>query len=132
MVPKKKGQIVKFHTPLEGENPNQVYVLLDIIEDDNRPRADIQALNEGLPFPPINTVHLNNLEVVELSTQDLVGHIVTIIKSDYSEVVGKVLGVSEQKIILDLTKGINGVETNVYLSVVDKQGKEHMGTLFVN
>ncbi|RTY65551.1 hypothetical protein [Flavobacterium sp. LB2P53] len=132
MKPNKQGQIVKFHTPLEGENPEQLYVVIEVIEDDERPRADIQALNTGLAFPPINTVRLNDLEVVEVSTQDLIGHYVTINKSDYSQVDGKVISVNEQKINLDLTNGINGVETNVYLTVVDKNGKEHLGTLNVN
>ena len=132
MRPNKQGQIAKFHTPLEGENPEQLYVVLEVIEDDERPRADIQALNTGLSFPPINKVHLDDLEVVEVSTQDLIGHYVTIDKSDFSQVDGKVISVSEQKINLDLSKGINGVETNVYLTVVDKNGNEHMGTLFVN
>lgn len=132
MKPTKQGQIAKFHTPLPDENLNQLYVVLEIIEDDERPRADIQALNTGLSFPPINTVRLNDLEVVEVSTQDLIGHVVIINKSDYSQIEGKVISVSEQKINLDLSKGITGVETNVYLTIVDKQGKEHMGTLFVN
>lgn len=132
MTPNKQGQIVKFHTPLQGENSEQLYVVLQITNDDERPRADIQALNTGLAFPPINTVRLNDLEVVEVSTQDLIGHYVTINKSDYYQVDGKVINVSEQKINLDLSNGIYGVETNVYLTVVDKNGKEHMGTLFVN
>ena len=132
MKPNKQGQIVKFHTPLEGENPEQLYVVLEVIEDDSRPRADIQALNTGLAFPPINKVRLNDLEIVEVSTQDLIGHYVTIDKSDYSQVDGKVISVNEQKINLDLTNGINGVETNVYLTVVDRNGKQHIGTLNVN
>ncbi|WP_426095177.1 hypothetical protein [Flavobacterium sp. DSR2-3-3] len=132
MKPNKQGQIVKFHTPLEGENPEQFYVVLEVIEDDSGPRADIQALNTGLAFPPINTVRLDDLEVVEVSTQDLIGHYVTINKADYSQVDGKVISVNEQKINLDLTNGINEVETNVYLTKVDKNGKEHLGTLYVN
>ena len=132
MKPNKQGQIVKFHTPSHGENPEQLYVVLEVIEDDERPRADIQALDTGLAFPPINPVRLNDLEVVEVSTQDLIGHYVTIDKSDYSQVDGKVISVNEQKINLDLTNGINGVETNVYLTVVDRNGKQHIGTLNVN
>jgi transcription antitermination factor NusG len=132
MKPNKQGQIVKFHTPLEGENPEQFYVVLEVIEDEERPRVDIQALNTGLAFPPINTVRFDDLEVVEVSTQDLIGHYVTIDKSDFSQVDGKVINVGEQKINLDLSNGINGVETNVYLTVVDKNGKEHIGSLFVN
>ena len=41
MKPNKQGQIVKFHTPLEGENPEQLYVVLEVIEDDSRPRVGI-------------------------------------------------------------------------------------------
>jgi hypothetical protein len=98
MIPIEKGQIVKFHTPLPEENPNQLYVLLEVIADDERPRADIQALNTGLSFPPINTVRLGDLEVVEVNTNDLIGHKVTINKSDYSQVEGRVIKVSEQKV----------------------------------
>lgn len=132
MIPNKIGQVAKFHTPLPDENPNQLYVVLEIKKDDERPRVDIKALNTGLSFPPINTVLLNDLEVIEVDTADLVGYEVTINKADYSQATGKVLKVSEQKIILDLTKGIKGVETNVWLTIEDENGKEHLGTLFVN
>ncbi len=132
MRPNKNGQVAKFHTPLPDENPDQLYVVLEIIEDDERPRADIKALNTGLSFPPINTVKLDDLEVVEVDTADLVGHNVTINKADYSQATGKVVKVSEQKIMLDLTKGVKGVETNVWLTIEDENGKEHTGTLFVN
>ena len=131
MRPNKKGQIAKFHTPLPDENPEQLYVVLELVEDDDRPRAQIQALNTGLSFVPINTVSLNDLEVVEVSTQDLIGHQVTINKSDFSQVKGKVIKVDEQKIMLDLTKGVTGVETNVWLTIIDENGKEQMGTLYV-
>lgn len=132
MKPNKIGQVAKFHTPLPDENPDQLYVVLEIKEDDERPRADIKALNTGLSFPPINTVLLDDLEVVEVDTADLVGHQVTINKADYSQATGKVIKVSEQKIMLDLTKGVKGVETNVWLTIEDESGKEHTGTLFVN
>lgn len=132
MRPNKNGQIARFHTPLEGENPEQLYVVLEVIEDDERPRADIQALNMRGAFVPINTVRLDDLEVVEVDTQDLIGHKVTINKSDYSQIEGRVISVSEQKIMLDLSKGEKGVETNVWLTVVDNHGVEHTGTLIVN
>jgi transcription antitermination factor NusG len=132
MIPTKQGQIVKFHTPSADENPNQLYVVLEVIEDDERPRADIQALNTGLAFPAINKVRLGDLEVVEVDTNDLIGHQVTINKSDYSQVEGRVVKVSEQKIEVNLSNGVHGVETNVWLTVVDNDGVEHLGTLFVN
>jgi hypothetical protein len=34
MRPNKKGQIAKLHTPLVGENPEQLYVVIEVIEDD--------------------------------------------------------------------------------------------------
>lgn len=128
----KKGNIVKFHTTLPDESPNQLYVVLEVIEDDERPRADIQALNTGLSFPPVNTVRLSDLEEVEVDTNDLIGHSVTINKSDYSQVKGRVIKVSEQKIDVNMSNGIHGVETNVWLTIVDIDGVEHIGTLFVN
>jgi hypothetical protein len=132
MRPNKLGQVAKFHTPLPDENPDQLYVVLEIKEDVERPRADIKALNTGLSFPPINTVLLDDLEVVEVDTSELVGHEVTINKADYSQATGKVVKVSEHKIMLDLTKGVKGVETNVWLTIQDENGTEHTGTLFVN
>lgn len=131
MIPAKEGQIVKFHTPLADENPNQQYVVLEIKENGEKSRADIRALNTGLSFPPVNTVLLSDLEVIEVDTSDLIGHKVTINKSDYSQVVGKVIKVKEQKINLNLSRGIHGVETNVWVTVLDDSGAEHMGTLYV-
>lgn len=132
MKPNKPGQVARFHTPLPDEDPDQLYVVLEIKEDVEKPRADIKALNTGLSFPPINTVLLDDLKVVEVDTSDLIGYEVTIQKADYSEATGKVVRVSEQKISLDLSKGVKGVETNVWLTIQDKNGKEHTGTLFVN
>ena len=131
MIPTKEGQIVKFHTPLADENPDQQYVVLEIKEDGEKSRADIQALNTGMSFPPINTVLLSDLKVIEVDTTDLIGHKVTINKSDFSQIVGKVVKVKEQKINVDLSRGIHGVETNVWVTVLDDKGAEHMGTLYV-
>lgn len=96
MKPNKPGQVAKFHTPLPDEDPDQLYVVLEIKEDVEKPRADIKALNTGLSFPPINTVLLDDLKVVEVDTSDLMGYEVTIQKADYSEATGKVVRVSEQ------------------------------------
>jgi hypothetical protein len=126
-----KGNIVKFHTTLPDENPNQLYVVLEVIEDDERPRADIQALNTGLSFAPISKVRLGDLEIVEVDTNDLIGHNVTKNKSDYSQVEGRVIKVSEQKIEVNMSNGVHGVETDVWLTIVDKDGVEHLETLFV-
>ena len=132
MTPTKVGQVAKFHTPNSDEDPNQLYVVLEIKGDDDSARVDIKALNTGLSFPPISTVKLSDLEVVAVNTSDLIGHTVIINKADYSQVSGKVIAVSEQQIMLDLTKGVEGVETNVWVTIQDENGKEHKGTLFVN
>lgn len=128
----KQGQIVKFHSPLADENPNQLYVVLEVTEENYRPRADIQALNTGLSFPPINTVKLEDLEVVEVDATELIGHKVTIIKSDFSKVDGRVIKIGEQKIQVNMSKENDGVKTNVWLTIIDNEGIEHIGTLFVN
>lgn len=109
----KEGKIVKFHSPLVNENPDQLYVVLEVIEDDEKSRAKIQALNTGLSFPPVNTVKLADLQTVKVDPNDLIGYKVTIIKSDDSNVEGRVIKVSEQKIDLDLSLAVKGVETNV-------------------
>ena len=93
MRPNKIGQLAKFHTPLPDENPNQLYVVLEIIENTERPRAYIKALKTGLSFPPISCVSLKDLEVVEVDTADLFGHIVTINKANYSRATGKIVNV---------------------------------------
>ena len=128
----KEGQIVKFCSPLIDKNPEQVYVVLEIMPDDKMPTANIQALNTGLSIVPVNTVRVNELEVVEVSTNDLLGLIVKIKKTDSSLVLGRVINIDQSKINLDLDKTIGGIDTNVYLKVVDKDGIEHTGTLFVN
>lgn len=132
MTPNKPGQLAKFHTPLPDENPTRLYVVLEIIEDVERPRADIKALNTGLLFPPINTVLLDELVVVEVETTDLVGHEVTINIDNYTQVTGKVVKVCKQKIMPELSKGLKEVETNVVLTIQDENGNEHTGSLLVN
>ena len=131
MRPNKIGQIAKFHTPLPDEDPDQLYVVLEVIEDVDRPRADIRALKTGISFVPINTVLLNDLEIVEVETADLIGHKVIINTEDNTQKAGKVVKVNDQKIMLDLNKTDKGVETNVWLTIEDETGTEHTGTLFV-
>ncbi|SMP20310.1 hypothetical protein [Flavobacterium hercynium] len=128
----KEGKIVKFHSPQANENPDQLYVVLEVIEDAERSKAKIQALNTGLSFPPVNTVKLADLKTVKIDPNELIGHKVTIIKSDDSRAEGRVIKVSEQKIDLDLSLAVKGVQTNVLLTVVDNDGAEHLGMLFID
>lgn len=132
MKPYKPGQVAKFHTPLPEDNPDQLYVVLEVIDDVEIPRIRIKALNTGLAFPPVNTVLSDDLEVVEAGTADLLGYRVTISKPDRSQATGLVVKAEAQKKNPELTKVVNGVETNIWLTIQDESGKEHTGTLFVN
>ncbi len=122
-------QIPKFYTQLPDENPAQLYAVLEINLDAEWPRADIKVLNTDLSCLLLNTVLLFGLGVGKADTADLVGLEVKIKKANYSPGTGKVVKVSEQKIMLGLTKG---VKTNVRLNITDETGKEHTGTLLVN
>lgn len=66
MKPIKRGQIVKFHTPYEDEDSNQLYLVHEVFEDGEKSRAKIEALDTGLSFPPIAVVYLRDLEIDEL------------------------------------------------------------------
>jgi hypothetical protein len=132
MRPYKPGQVAKFHALLPDENPDKLYVVLETKEEVERSTADIKAFNIELSLPPINTILIDDIEVVEVDISDLEGHEVTINKADYSQATGKVIKISRKKIMLDLTKGVKGVETNVWLTIQDENGTEHTGTLFLN
>jgi len=132
MRPNKIGQIAKYHAPLPDENPNQLFVVLEIFLDVERPRAIIKEINTGLLFTLTKTRFVEELEVVKVKTTDLIGHKATIRKNDYSQITGNVIRVNQENIMLDLNKVDKGVETNVWLTIQDKIGIEHSGTLFVN
>lgn len=71
MKPTKKGQIVKLHTPFEYEDPKQLFVVLEFIEDGIKSRGKIQPINTGMTFNPIHLVRAEDLEVVEGQTFEL-------------------------------------------------------------
>jgi hypothetical protein len=133
MLPNKAGQVVRFHTPFPDEDPNMIYNLLYLDEEDypNR-RADIRPISSSLSIPPINRVQLSDLEVVELDLNDLMMHKVTVIKEDNSEAIGRVVKLHQDKVIPELTvKEGKGVKTNALITVRDFDAQEHTGYLFV-
>lgn len=71
MKPNRKGQIVKFHTPNNEEGTEQLYIILEYIEDESRSRVKIQALNTGLSSPRTSIVLAEDLEVDEGQTLEL-------------------------------------------------------------
>jgi len=88
MKPNKIGQVVRFHTPFPHEDPNQLYVILEIHLDVEKPRALIKELNGGKPLALTTSVLVEDLELAEVCSTDLIGHNVTINKADYSRVKG--------------------------------------------
>ncbi len=132
MVPIKNGQIVKFHTPLEDENPNQLYVVVELFLDKEIPLASIQALGTGLSIPPIMKVKIEDLTVEEVTTDDLIGSEVTIIDGSSTEHKGHVISARDQKILLDMEQRDGKVLTNVWLTISNNEKIEHSGYLLVN
>jgi flagellar biosynthesis/type III secretory pathway ATPase len=60
----------------------------------------------------------------------MIGHYVTINKSDYSQATGKVISVQDQKISLKSYKGITGVETNVWVTIQDEKGRAYRNFIY--
>ena len=131
MQPTTVGQVVKYKDLFPGEDPNQKYIILEIHFDVEKPRALIKELNGNKIFASTCSRLVEELEVVEVDTTDLLGYETTIDKTDNTQAKGKVVKVNEQKVMLDLAKRAKGVETNVWITIQDEHGKEHTGTLFV-
>ncbi len=133
IFPDKAGQLVKYHTPFPDENPNQLYVVVEIFEygEGIKPKATTRALNTGWSFPPTQKVLLEDLQIAEVDTTDLVGYRVSLIKEDHSKATGKVISVETDKQLVNLVKLENRVETNVKIAIQDDAGNIHHGTLLV-
>lgn len=71
MKPIKRGQIVKLHTPYEDEDPNQLYLVLEFMEDGDRSRARIETLNTGFSFPWTTIVYAKDLEIDEMQRKQV-------------------------------------------------------------
>lgn len=129
--PRKIGQIVKFHTPLSDENPDQQYVIIELNADADVPRALVRALGTGLQFPPVNNVKIKDLTVVKISTKDLIGYPVTVITGSNEKHSGKAIKAQSDELLLELVLSDSSVSTNVSLTIVDDEEKEHVGFLVV-
>ncbi len=71
MKPSKIGQVVKFHTPYEDEDPNQLYQVLEFREDGEKSRVLIETMNTNFFFTPTTVVYAKDLEVDKLLTKQL-------------------------------------------------------------
>jgi hypothetical protein len=61
----KIGQVVKFLKPFPDEDPEQPYIIKEVMEGYEDTRIDISPLNLGLAFPPVYTVRSTELSLVE-------------------------------------------------------------------
>ncbi|WP_339865379.1 hypothetical protein [uncultured Algoriphagus sp.] len=124
-----KGHLVKFHTPYPEEDPSQLYLLLEVKDYDHfdTPWADILALGTGFSFPSINMVKLEDLEVVEWNTEELLGNYGAVLKEDGSKVPGKIIQIS--------TDGNNKEplgNLTIHALIRDDKGEEHNGRLLMD
>lgn len=132
MTPTAVGQVVKFHSPFPDEDPNQLYVVLELITDVEKPRALIKAITSDPVFSPINTVLINDLETLQIDISELIGHNVTIITKDNTLSSGKVVEVNKTENVTSLFKYVDGVLTNADVTVVMEDNRKRTGKIFVN
>lgn len=127
MRPNKIGQIVKFKEPNEDENTDEQYVILEIADDADAHRAKIKAIGYNNPFIPINNVNLDEIEVVSVSTKDMIKEKVDILTENGEYATGRVIDTNEDMIYLEMTKEGGVIVTNAILTIRDTDGKEHQG-----
>jgi hypothetical protein len=132
MRPSKIGQVVKFHTPFPDEDPDQLYVVLEIYFDVKDPRACIKELNCKYSFPSVSVVLVEELILAEVDTSDLIGYKVTVLNETSELVTGRAVKADEKKIIPDFNKENKYISTNVRLTILDNANKPHTGMLIVN
>ena len=111
---------------LSDESLCQV-VVKDLVFDE----STIKALNTGWMFPPTQKVLLEDLQISEVDTTDLIGYRASLIKEDHTKATGKVISVEMNKQLVNLAKVENRVETNVKIAIQDDSGTIHHGTLLV-
>jgi hypothetical protein len=126
-----RGHLVRFHSPFPDEDPDQLYILLNVtdFEELDKSRADILALGTGLSFPPINTVKLEDLEAVKWNTSELIGCHATLLKKDGSKASGKITWIPDEE---NENGTIKTLEMKIQAIIKDSQGKAHKGQLLLN
>lgn len=124
-----KGHLVKFHTPYPEEDPSQLYLLLEVKDYDHFDTswADILALGTGFSFPSINMVKLEDLEVVEWNTEELLGNYGAVLKEEGSKVPGKIIQIST-----DGNKKETLGSLRIQALIRDGKGEEHSGRLLMD
>lgn len=125
----KRGHLVKFHTPYHDENPKQLYLLLEVFESNDiyKARADILALGTGFSFPPISKVNLEDLEVVEWNSSELIGHLATAHTKTGSNVSGKIVHILEEENNMDPLPTLK-----IHVILEDERGEMTAGQLLLD
>lgn len=131
MIPFKVNQIVRFHTPLPHEDPDQLFLLLELAEDVQPQRAAVRSISFNGSFAPINTVPLEDLEAVSMKTAEMFNHSVSVLKDDGTIVHGTVIGSKQADIFLELKTAEYGIVSNCLLEISDAEGTVHEGFYIV-
>lgn len=127
MSPNKVGQVVVFHTPISEEEQNQQFVVVELHLESKQPEVAIKSFETDV----VETVLVEELEVVTLDTADLIGYAATIQTADNDEVSGTVLSAKEETVLLEMEVTEEAIITNVALTIKDKKGVEYSGFLLV-
>lgn len=63
MKPTKPGQKVRFRSPLDDNELHQIYEIIEIFLDVEKPRCIVKAINSEMTFPPTTIVLVEDLEI---------------------------------------------------------------------
>ncbi len=132
MIPTQKGQIVRFHTPFPDEDPAQFYVVLDLFNDVDIPRTHIKALGIDLSLVPINTVLIEDLELVEFCSDDLLGQELSVQTEEGKIFQGKVIKIEIPDFGLNFEIQQNFVLTNIQVIIQSEYYEQHSGSLILD
>lgn len=127
MKPDKVGQVVKLYNPLPEEDPNQLFVVLEVTTDLVVNRAKVRQLNSNISFPPVSVYLTDDLEVVSVSPAEMMGEKVFIRSYNGSEVFGRVSSYRDDSLLLEMSLEPDGIITNCWLQVRDNDGQLHEG-----
>ena len=132
MIPTQKGQIVRFHTPFPDEDSDQMYVVIESFYDVEKPRALIKALGFGPTLAPTSTVLIEDLELVQLISEDLIGQEMSVKTAEGKVIHGKVLKVEYPDFGLNIEIEQNSILTNAKVTIQHENNEQSTGSLIVD
>lgn len=69
-IPNRAGKIVKFHTLLEDESPDDIYLVLEFMDDGEKSRVLVKSLNTGYSMPWTRILKASYFEVDMIHTKE--------------------------------------------------------------